>query len=841
MLAACGLVYGSLLAFRAPDLRGVIAYSSLAQMGLIILGLFAVNDLGLNGAVLQMVNHGLISATLFLLAGGIERRAATGELAALGGMARGRPALATVLMTAGVIALAVPGSTAFAGEFAILAGVFQTGWGYAVVGAVAIVLAAMYMLRLISAVLHQSPGPAVSPAALDLRPAELGVLVPLVALLLVLSAWPAAITDRSFLRRRRLERRRSGVQVILAALNTPHIDWLALSAPLALLGAGGVNLLAAVLVPRRAQRIFAAIVCALGFAGAIVAASILYAHSAGGHGVIADAIQRDRLAALAAIIVAGSGILAIGTSYSEPMADDHIAEYYALLAWAGAGMIFLASASTLLTLFLGLEWFSISLYILCAIDRDLVGSLEAGLKYLIIGGFGSAILLFGSALVYGATGSLEFHEIARVVQAQNLSHDGLLVAGLALVIGGLGFKASAAPFHMWTPDVYEGAPTPVTAFMSAATKTVALVLTMRVLVTAFPQEARLWTVTVAAIACLSLAVGNLAALVQRGVKRMLAYSSISHAGFMLIAVAANNGLGGRALLYYLIPYSAMSVGAFAVVAARERELNRPVTLDNLAGFGWERPLLGISMMVFMLGFAGPAADRRLRRQVLRLRRRVPARLDLARDRRRRRDRGQPLLLPRRDQGDVHAARRGAAAGARGRLAAARAGAPDDRRGGARRHRRVVLRRAAADRRREARGELAAVLAAPELCGQRGDGLHAEDHQAGEQGRAGQGRHRALGDRRRAHRCADDDQREHNRPEQRVQVVASTVEQRAEGVERHDRRSRHRQEQRVERKLVRPCPVRRRGRHHESDRNRPTRHAGGFFVRPSAPSLPSPNP
>jgi NADH-quinone oxidoreductase subunit M len=140
----------------------------------------------------------LISATLFLLAGGIERRAATGELSMLGGMARGRPALATVLMTTGIIALAVPGSTAFAGEFAILAGVFSTGWGYAVVGAVAIVLAAMYMLRLISAVLHQSQGPAVSEAALDLRPAELSILAPLVGVLLVLSAWPAAITDRSF-------------------------------------------------------------------------------------------------------------------------------------------------------------------------------------------------------------------------------------------------------------------------------------------------------------------------------------------------------------------------------------------------------------------------------------------------------------------------------------------------------------------------------------------------------------------------------------------------------------------------------------------------------------------
>jgi NADH-quinone oxidoreductase subunit M len=198
VLAAIGLVYGSLLAFRAPDIRGVIAYSSLAQLGLITFGVFAVNDLGLNGSVLQMVNHGLISAALFLLAGGIERRATTGDFARLGGFARGRPVLATVLMTTGIIALAVPGSSAFAGEFEILAGVFSVGWGYAVVGAVAIVLAAMYMLRLISAVLHESPGPAVSPQALDLRPAELSAILPLVACLLALSVWPAAITQRSF-------------------------------------------------------------------------------------------------------------------------------------------------------------------------------------------------------------------------------------------------------------------------------------------------------------------------------------------------------------------------------------------------------------------------------------------------------------------------------------------------------------------------------------------------------------------------------------------------------------------------------------------------------------------
>jgi NADH-quinone oxidoreductase subunit M len=197
VLAAVGLVYGSLLAFRAPDIRGVIAYSSLAQMGLITLGLFAGNTLGTSGAVLQMVVHGLVSATLFLLAGCIERRTATGEFALLGGMARGRPALATLLMTTGVIALAVPGSSAFAGEFLILAGALQQYWVYAVVGAAAIVLAAMYMLRLISAVLHQDVGPAVPEAALDLRPGELAIVIPLVACLLALSVWPAAVSEHS--------------------------------------------------------------------------------------------------------------------------------------------------------------------------------------------------------------------------------------------------------------------------------------------------------------------------------------------------------------------------------------------------------------------------------------------------------------------------------------------------------------------------------------------------------------------------------------------------------------------------------------------------------------------
>jgi NADH-quinone oxidoreductase subunit M len=198
VLASAGLVYGSLLAFRAPDLRGVIAYSSMAQMGLITIGVFAFDDLGLDGAVLQSVAHGLVSASMFLLVGMVERRCGTSEVEALGGMARGRPSLATVVLIAGMIALAVPGSATFAGEFLIMAGAYQQGWGYSVVVALGIVLAAMYTLRVISAILHVKPGRAVRDEALDLRPGELALVLPLLLILLGLSVWPALVSESAF-------------------------------------------------------------------------------------------------------------------------------------------------------------------------------------------------------------------------------------------------------------------------------------------------------------------------------------------------------------------------------------------------------------------------------------------------------------------------------------------------------------------------------------------------------------------------------------------------------------------------------------------------------------------
>jgi NADH-quinone oxidoreductase subunit N len=383
-------------------------------------------------------------------------------------------------------------------------------------------------------------------------------------------------------------------------IHKPHVDWFDLAPTLSLLGASGVLLMVAVFTRGLARRVTSAFVCFAGFVTAGVFAIVLSDRSANATAIIHDTLFRDKWASFAQVLLAASGAITVLISYRERWRDEHVAEYYALLAAAGAGMVFFVQAASLLTLFLGLEWFSIALYTLSAIDIDLIGSLEAGLKYLIVGSVGSATLLFGSALVYGATGQLSFDRIAGFGHP----HDAMLVVGLAMIIVGLAFKSSAAPFHMWTPDAYQGAPTPVTAFMSSATKIAALIVTYRMLSVAFPHDANLWRYAIAVIACVSLAWGNIAALVQRNVKRILAYSSVSHAGFMLIAVAAANQLGARALEYYLIPYCAMSLGSFAVVAARERELGVPVTLRNLAGFGWERPFLGASMWVFMLGFLG---------------------------------------------------------------------------------------------------------------------------------------------------------------------------------------------------------------------------------------------
>ena len=449
-------------------------------------------------------------------------------------------------------------------------------------------------------------------------------------------------------------------------IDTPKVDWLALSPTLALLAVAGVTLLGAVIVPRAAERAFSVVVSIAGFVASAVLAGVVFDRSADPSSVVVDSMTRDRLGALAAILIAVVGLVVVLLSWGDGR-RSHVGEYYALLAAASAGMVFFVSAGNLMTMFLALEWFSISLYVLCALDTHRRESLEAGLKYLIIGSFGSGVLLFGCALVYGATGELGFAAIRDATGAD----DPLFATGMAMILAGLAFKVSAAPFHMWTPDVYQGAPTTVTSFMAAATKIAGLVLMLRILVTAFPEQAEIWSVAVAVLAVASLAIGNLAAIAQRDLKRLLAYSSISHAGFLLIAIAADSTGGSEALLYYLIPYSAATVGAFAVVAAREREQGRSVTLVLARG-----PRLGAAVprrrdVVVHAQHGRVPVDRRLPRQAVRLLGDLRSRLVVARRGRRARDGALPRLLPQRREGALHALGRGRRIrGGGGRLAAA---------------------------------------------------------------------------------------------------------------------------------------------------------------------------
>jgi NADH-quinone oxidoreductase subunit N len=382
---------------------------------------------------------------------------------------------------------------------------------------------------------------------------------------------------------------------------TVPVSWSAIAPEIVLLGCACALLTFAIFLPARLAHPVSAVVALGGFLGAMVAPIAQW--NDGARYSFDHTLRIDAFGNGARLLIFAAGVLAVVVAWGMPHIADRAIEYHALLLAAAAGMSLLAVANSLMILFIALELFSIALYVLVAIDTDRMDGLEGALKYLIIGSVGAAFLLYGSALVYGATGQLEFDRIAAVISRGD-PHSGVLLLGIALIVVGLGFKSNAAPFHMWTPDAYEGAPTPVTAFMSAATKTIALVVALRVLVVAFGQDSAIWETAVGALAIASFAIGNLAALRQSNVKRMLAYSTVGHTGFLFTAVAAHSEQGTRALLYYLTIYSLMNVGAFAVVAIRERELGRPVLIDDFRGYGYRRPLMAIAMVVFMLSLAG---------------------------------------------------------------------------------------------------------------------------------------------------------------------------------------------------------------------------------------------
>jgi len=277
-------------------------------------------------------------------------------------------------------------------------------------------------------------------------------------------------------------------------------------------------------------------------------------------------------------------------------------DYYGLVSFAIAGMIVMASATDLIVLFLGLEVMSISVYVLAGAWRTQRRSNEAAMKYFLLGAFATGFLLYGIALIYGATGSFRLDQIAAAIPGNPAPK--MLIAGVAMLIVAFGFKVAAVPFHMWTPDVYEGAPTTVTALMAVAVKAAGFAAFVRVFLHGLAGLHADWSMLLWVVAALTMTVGNVLALAQQNVKRMLAYSSIAHAGYILVALVAGDTTAGAAALFYLLVYSFMTLGALGVVAALGEAGEPNETLDDYAGLGFRRPLLGVTMTIFMLSLTG---------------------------------------------------------------------------------------------------------------------------------------------------------------------------------------------------------------------------------------------
>ena len=382
----------------------------------------------------------------------------------------------------------------------------------------------------------------------------------------------------------------------------PHVDFAGLSPLVALLGGAVIVLMVGLLRPA-AIREHGVPFLSLVALGASLGLTIWQWKQE--KSIVSGALRIDDLAlGLNMILIAGASAAVVLSWRSQAAREAAHGEFYALLLSSVGGMFLLASAQNLVAVFVAIELLSIPLYVLCASEMRRERSLESGLKYLIIGSVGSATLLYGLAMLYGATGTTDFTGIADAISAKGLATDPLLLTGIALSLVGLSFKSSVAPFHQWTPDVYEGAPTPITAFMAVATKVAALGAFLRLFDVALIGAQTTWGPAVAALATITIVVGNVGALGQSSLKRMLAYSSVAQVGYMLAGVVVSTQLGVQATVFYLAVYLFMNLAAFGVVVARERETGLGDNVAAVTGLGAQRPWLAGAMTVSMLGLAG---------------------------------------------------------------------------------------------------------------------------------------------------------------------------------------------------------------------------------------------
>jgi NADH-quinone oxidoreductase subunit N len=339
----------------------------------------------------------------------------------------------------------------------------------------------------------------------------------------------------------------------------------------------------------------------IGLSGAAVAAALLWNRNATGFGVV----QADNFALFVTIVLAIIGLLTVMFS-PQAIERDGLpqGEYYTLVLYAVAGMMLMAAATDLLVIFLALEIFSLAVYVLTGIKRVEYAGTEAAFKYFLLGAFSSAFFLYGIALTYAVTGSTRLDKISTIVAAQAVNPNPVVYIALGLLLVGFAFKVSAVPFHMWTPDAYEGAPTVVTGFMSTAVKAAAFAAFLRVFLSAFEPMRPDWVTLVSWVAIATMVVGTVVGVVQNNVKRMLAYSSIAHAGYLLLGLVAASNTGKAAVLFYLAAYAVANLGAFGVISAIATKERPNGDLHDFTGLWFSRPALAVLMAAFLLSLGG---------------------------------------------------------------------------------------------------------------------------------------------------------------------------------------------------------------------------------------------
>ena len=380
-------------------------------------------------------------------------------------------------------------------------------------------------------------------------------------------------------------------------------DWGQISPIVAVVAFFLLAIVVDLVLPRGRRGGAVAMVAVVGFAYSLGTAIYRWLYAEGGYAYHRFATG-DSFALFFEILFASLGILTVALAHGYLVRRGLLeSEFHLLVMAAVIGMMVLGSATSLVTVFLGLEMLSIALYIMCGFARSDFRSQEAAAKYLLVGGFASAFVLYGMALIYGGSGTTVIPDIAQRLTSEGGTNS-LLLLGIVLMGVGFAFKVSAAPFHMWTPDVYQGAPVPVTAFMSVGTKAAAFAMIVRVFAGGLPHLAPEWQTLLAFVAATSMIIGNLMAITQTSLKRLLAYSGVAQAGYILIGVIAGGQDGLAAVLYYLFVYMFMNFGAFAVITLLAGPEGDRDTFADLEGLGRRNPVLAVAMTIFMLSLAG---------------------------------------------------------------------------------------------------------------------------------------------------------------------------------------------------------------------------------------------